>query len=329
LGSRGAPGVESTSWVILFVSLQQPNSVRAGAASPLFGGVRAVIQTPFSVRPSDGEAIAWDDLARLTAYAVDAGVTGVVTLGLASEAGALSDTERDRVSAMVVEVVARRVPIVFGIDGPAHVACERACRAAELGATGLMVLPPRGIADPDLIVEHMRRVAEASRLPILAQDSPQVTGVHLDVSVLDRMRRHVQAVKVEAPASGPKISRLLASGFEVVAGWGGLHYLEAIERGAVGVMPGCDLAAQFIRIDALARAGDSSSALAAYREILPLLAYETSSLDLLVRGSKRALVRRGVIASDLMRHPGGLLDERQLQSLDALLDALDDFAARA
>jgi dihydrodipicolinate synthase/N-acetylneuraminate lyase len=123
---------------------------------------------------------------------------------------------------------------------------------------------------------------------------------------------------------------------DVVAGWGGLHYLESIERGAVGCMPGCDLGPAFVEIDRLAREGSANATAAAnelYDAIVPLLSYEAQSLDLLLLGAKRLLRRNGIFGSERLRRPGRELDPFESASLDGLMEALTErrvpgFAAR-
>ena len=257
---------------------------------------------------------------------LEQGVDGLVVLGLASEAWALTERERDEVLATVADALAGRAPLVVGIDGATGVAEERARRAGAHGAAGLMVVPPATASSSDRLVLHFCRVADAASVPVLVQDAPQATGVTLDPSgILALATSHplVRAVKVEALGAGSKVSRLAAEGVEIVAGWGGLHYLDSLRRGASGCMPGCDLAPAIRAIDRLARAGQPGEAEELYRLILPLLAYEAQSLELLVLGAKRLLVRQGLFASGAMRAPARGLDQEECRTFDALFERLE------
>lgn len=288
-----------------------------------FAGIRPVLHLPFG--PGAAQAVVESELRALVARMVDAGVDGLVVLGLASEAWTLLERERDEVVAAVAAAIGGRVPLTVGIDGTTGVAVERSRRAAELGASGLMVLPPRGGVSAELLVRHFAKVADASGLPVLVQDSPQVTGVTLDLATIDALvRGHplVGALKVEIPGAGPKTSAALDVGMEIVAGWGGLGYLEQVARGASGAMPGCDLGPALLAIDRAARGGDGAAATDLYRRILPLLAFETPSLELLLLSEKRALRRAGVFTSEALRAPARTLDAVESATLDALLDEL-------
>jgi dihydrodipicolinate synthase/N-acetylneuraminate lyase len=270
-------------------------------------------------------AIRWNELESLTRIMLEAGVDGLVILGLASEAWTLLEPERDEAVERVAAVIAGRVPLVVGIDGATRIAVDRAERATRLSAAGLMVLPPSRASSAQQLVRHFSAVADAAGLPVLVQDSPQITGVQLDLAMLEALRdghELVAALKVEIPGAGTKASAAHAAGMEIVAGWGGLGYLDQLARGASGCMPGCDLGPALLAIDRAARGGDSDRATALYRAILPLLAFETPSLDLLLLSEKRHLRRQGIFSTELLRDPARELDERESASLDVLLDEL-------
>jgi 2-keto-3-deoxy-L-arabinonate dehydratase len=293
-----------------------------------FDGVRPVLHVPFG--PGPDEPVQHPELRALVRAMLDADVRGLVVLGLASEAWALREPERDEILATVADELAGRLPFVVGIEGSTQVAVARARAAARAGAAGLMVLPPSTARSADALARHFTEVAEASALPILVQDSPQVTGVTLTIDgLLTLARAHslIQAVKIEVAGAGAKVSGVRSGGMEVVAGWGGLQYLESVERGAVGCMPGCDLGPAFVEIDRLAREGSPTAAAAAhalYDAILPLLSYEAQSLDLLLLAAKRHLRRRGVFGSERLRQPGRALDAVESAWLDRLIDALGE-----
>lgn len=288
-----------------------------------FAGIRPVLHMPF--RADAARSIAWSELEGLARAMLDTGVDGLVVLGLASEAWTLTEPERDEAVERVAAVTAGRVPLVVGIDGATAVAIDRAQRAARLGAAGLMVLPPARASGVAQLTRHFAALADAVGLPILVQDSPQVTGVTLDVPAIEALvacHPRVGALKVEVPGAGAKVSAARAAGVEIVAGWGGLAYLEQVARGASGCMPGCDLGPALLAIDRAVRAGDEAQATALYRAILPLLAFETPSLDLLLLSAKRHLRRRGIFGSEVMRDPARTLDDQETATLDGLLDEL-------
>lgn len=287
-----------------------------------FAGVRPVLHLSFGDGP--GEPIDHGSLTALTQAMLGVGVDGLVVLGLASEAWAVREPEREEVLRTVAQVVDGQVPIAVGIDGTTAVAVARARAAAAAGAQGLMVLPPGSARTTELLMGHLATIADEVGLPILVQDSPQVTGVTLSVDTLVALAAHplVRSLKSEIPGAGAKVSAAHAAGIEVIAGWGGLGYLDSIARGATGVMPGCDLAAALLDIDRRARSGDHPGADAVSRAILPLLSFEGQSLDLLLLGAKHHLRRAGIMSHERLRAPARTLDDQETATLDGLLDRL-------
>ena len=287
-----------------------------------FEGIRPVLHIPFA--DSAEQPILDTELAALAERMISARADGLVVLGLASESWAIRESERDRVTEVAADACGS-APLVVGLDGTTSVATDRARRAVRGGAAGLMVLPPRQASGRDALVRHFAAVADAAGVPVLVQDSPQVSGVVLEAATLAEMARAhplVGSVKSEIPGAGTKATALRDEGLELVAGWGGLGYLEQIDRGAVGCMPGCDLGPVMVEIDRAARAGDREGAMELYRRVLPYLSLATASLDLLLLTAKRHLRRSGVFSTEVLRSPGRSLDEQEALTVDALLDEL-------
>ncbi len=288
-----------------------------------FSGIQPVLQIPFEDAP--GQPIRYGELTALVKRLVQAGVAGLVVPGLASESWTLTESERDRVVESAAETIGGRVRLIVGIDGATTIAADRARRAAELGADGVMVLPPSAAGGDEGIVRHFAAVAEAGGVPVLMQDSPQVSGVTMTVGLIEAaVRAHplVTSLKAEIPGAGPKTSAAHQAGVEIVAGWGGIGYLEQVQRGAVGCMPGSDLGPALLAIDRALRGGDVETASRRYRQILPLLSFETATLHLLVLSAKRHLRRQGVFSTEFMRHPAPVLDQAEQVTVDRLLDEL-------
>jgi 4-hydroxy-tetrahydrodipicolinate synthase len=287
-----------------------------------FAGVFPVLHVPF--HESAGNPVIPDALAHLVDRLIDLDADGVVVLGLASEAWKLAEAERDEVCEIVGKATAGRVAWVAGIEGALPVAIDRARRAVDRGASALMVLPPPMASLSRDVAEHFLELARSVNVPILIQDSPQVTGVQLEETLLIELAQNnelLRAVKIEGSAAGEKIARLSSAGIDVIAGWGGLHFLDSMRRGAIGCMPGSDLGPALGEIHRLARESPKAAD-ELYRKILPLLSYSAQSLELLILSAKRALVRFGVFPSDILRQPARGLDEHERQALDALFDQL-------
>lgn len=120
----------------------------------------------------------------------------------------LSEQEYQRLVTVAVEVAAGRLPVVAGIGYGWAIASRFAAAAERAGVDGALLLPPYLVeSSADGFVQHVRRIAEASTLPLivyqrgqvkLTADSvgelariPTVIGVkdgHCDLDQLQRLR---------------------------------------------------------------------------------------------------------------------------------------------
>src|SRR5688572_4998260 len=127
-------------------------------------GCIPILCTPFG---ADG-AVDAESLRRQIDWVIDEGATGVATLALASEGYKLLERERDEIADAVVTYVAGRVPVVVSADGTGtEIAVDRARRAAALGASALMVLPPSFVKpSPASLADYYRRSGQAVEIPI-------------------------------------------------------------------------------------------------------------------------------------------------------------------
>jgi 4-hydroxy-tetrahydrodipicolinate synthase/2-dehydro-3-deoxy-phosphogluconate/2-dehydro-3-deoxy-6-phosphogalactonate aldolase len=111
-------------------------------------------------------------------FVVDGGAHAVFPLGTNGEFALLAAEERDRVVETVVDEVGGEVPVIAGVGAPStRETVARAGAAAEAGADGLVVVTPYYYPlDSIGAVEHYRRVAEATDLPIYVYHIPSKTG---------------------------------------------------------------------------------------------------------------------------------------------------------
>ena len=226
-----------------------------------FRGIVPPVLTPFT---ADGE-VDTASLDRLVRHLVDAGVHGVFVLGSTGEVAYLTDAQRDLVVRTVVAAVDGRVPVMGGaIDlTTARVAAQaRALVAAGVDAV-VATAPVYAINDADEIERHLRAVAAAVDVPLLAYDIPVRVHAKLGADLLVRLGTEGVLAGVK-DSSGDDVAfrRLVAAnaaagsplalftGHEVVVD--GMLLL-----GADGVVPGLGNvdAAGYVRLWDLAEAG--------------------------------------------------------------------------
>jgi 4-hydroxy-tetrahydrodipicolinate synthase len=163
----------------------------------------------------------------------------------------------------------------------------------------------------------------AVSIPIMVQDAPLMTGVTMPPTLLGRMARELKNVryaKVEAPPTAPKVTQVRAacpSDFVILGGLNGQFFLEELERGARGTMPGSDMTRIYVKMWNSFEKGDIAEAWDHFTCALPLMRFELQP-GMGVSAMKHNLVEAGVIASARVRHPTRSLDADSVRELALL-----------
>ena len=293
-----------------------------------WSGVFHILATPFR----EDAALDAAGLPRLVESALATGITGFTILGIAGEAHRLTDEERRRVVESVVKEVRGRVPVAVGVSASGtHLATAFARMAREHGADALMVAPPSGLKNLDLVAEYFRTVAAATPLPLVLQDEPVTTQVVMPAPFIAQLCADIpkiEAVKLEEPPTLPKITRLRAlfgTRVAIFGGLGGVYFFEELSRGADGAMTGFPYPEALGAIREHFVAGRRDEARALFYRWLPLIRYESqpgATPGTAIGIRKEILRRRGWIASALVRPPAPALDAATHAELGEILAAV-------
>lgn len=286
-------------------------------------GVLPILATPFL----DDESLDVDSLVRMIEFQAGLGVDGFTVLGVLGEANRLTEAERERVIVAAV-AAAGKLPVIVGTSHPgtaATIAWSRA--AADLGAAAVMVAPSKQPVPNDRgVLEYYQRVGAGSPVPLVLQDHPLSTEVHLPVELVRRIVRDVPTVacvKAEAVPSPGRIAALrtdLAEGgraVSVLTGLGGLYGFFDLETGSDGFNTGFAFPEVLLAMVAAVRVKDFGAAYRIYTRYLPLMVFEQQP-GLAIR--KEILRRRGLLAGNRVRHPGATIDPRTAAQLERLLE---------
>ncbi|WP_251095803.1 dihydrodipicolinate synthase family protein [Streptomyces sp. Caat 7-52] len=220
-----------------------------------------------------------DRYAEHCAWLVTNGCDGVVPNGSLGEYQVLTPEERARVVETAVAAVGgERVMPGVAAYGSAE-ARRWAEQAAEAGCASVMLLPPNAYrADERSVLAHYTEVAKAG-LPVVAYNNPIDTKVDLVPELLARLHGEglVQAVK-EFSGDVRRAYRIaeLAPELDLLVGADDVM-LELAAAGAKGWVAGYPNAlprasAQLYRA---ATAGDLGTALPLYRQLHPLLRWDS------------------------------------------------------
>jgi 4-hydroxy-tetrahydrodipicolinate synthase len=292
-------------------------------------GVYVIAPTPFH----DDGRIDEASTDRMVDFFGEAGCTGITVLGQMGEAPKLDHDEALGLTSRVIRR-AGKMEVIVGVTAPGFAAMRALARSAmEAGAAGVMIAPPTSLRTDDQIVTYYRQAAEAigSDVPFVIQDYPLSFSVVMTPAVIRRIVLENASCVMLKHEDWPGLEKISAlRGFErdgsmrpisILCGNGGLFLDFEMERGADGAMTGYCFPDMLVDVVRLQKAGRRDEAHDLFDAHLPLIRYEQQpGAGLAVR--KYVLKRRGILASDAQRKPGGTLSPAARAEVDYLLSRL-------
>ena len=292
-------------------------------------GLFPIAPTPFT---PDGGVDA-GSLDTLIAKYLEAGATGVTVLGIMGEAPKLEPEESLAITARFIAGFGA-LPVIVGVSAPGFAAMRWLARAAmDKGAAGVMIAPPPALRTDDQITGYYRQAIEAigADIPFVIQDYPLTLTVQMTPRVIRQIVEENPSCVMLKHEDWPgldKISALRAfqkdgsmRPISILTGNGGLFLDFEMERGADGAMTGYAFPEMLADVVRLQTQGERDAAHDLFDAHLPLLRYEQQQgVGLAVR--KYVMMRRGFIACDAQRKPGGVLNAAARAEVDYLLARL-------
>jgi 4-hydroxy-tetrahydrodipicolinate synthase len=219
--------------------------------------------TPFRL---DG-SLDLDAAAGLASYLVDElGNDGLVISGTTGESPTTSDAEKADLLRAVLDAVGDRARIVAGVGtfNTEHT-LELSATAAKIGAHGLLVVTPYYSKPPQAgIVEHFRRIADATEVPVMLYDIPGRAAVAIATD-------SIVAVK-DAKSDLAESARIIAQTRLAYYSGDDAMTLPLLSVGAVGVV-GTSTHFSAVGTKQLIEAylaGDVATALRMHQQLLPI-----------------------------------------------------------
>jgi 4-hydroxy-tetrahydrodipicolinate synthase len=271
-------------------------------AARMFGCGTALV-TPFGPTGDVDEPA----LRALVEWQITEGIHYLVPVGSTGEAATLTPFEQRQVVEIVVDQVKGRVPVVAGAgsnDTARAVQLSKEMQAA--GATHLLHVSPMYNKPPQRgLLEHFRRIADATTLPIIIYNVPGRTGSNVEARTTLSLAEDARFVAVkEASGNLAQIGDIIAhrpEGFAVLSGDDALT-LAVMAQGGDGVISVVSNATprDMARLCELMRDRQLEAARAVHEQLLPWMhAAFVESNPIPV---KAALARMGKIR-DLLRLP--------------------------
>jgi len=129
------------------------------------------------------------------------GLRAITVNGHASEVHACTFDEQQRILEFCQEELNGRLPLINGIYADGSLEAARLARMAEAaGASALLVFPPNsmimgGQLRPEMTLTHFKTIADATDLPMIAFQYPQVSGLGYPYDTLLRLIEAVPSIK--------------------------------------------------------------------------------------------------------------------------------------
>ena len=174
----------------------------------MFQGAMVAVVTPFKNGQLDENG-----LRQLIEFQIANGTRGIIPCGTTGESPTLSHEEHERVVAITVEQVDKRIPVIAGTGSNNTAEAIRFTKhARKVGADGaLMISPYYNKPTQEGLYQHYRKVAESVDIPIIVYNIPGRTAVNIEPDTMARLALIDNIVGVkEATGSMKQIMDIIA-----------------------------------------------------------------------------------------------------------------------
>ena len=175
-------------------------------------------------------------------HIISGGIDYIVLMGTTAETATLTSEERAKVVALIVEVVADRVPLILGIGGNNTQVVVDTIKQTDLTAfKALMsVCPYYTRPSQEGIYQHFKHIATATPIPVILYNVPARTGVSISNETTVRLATDCANIIAIKDATGDLESvitllDLVPDGFHVISGDDALA-LPVVLSGGSGVI---------------------------------------------------------------------------------------------
>jgi len=176
----------------------------------LFGRVSTAMITPFDAKGH----IDFPKTTQLINHLLENGTDSLVVAGTTGESPTLSKQEKIALFKHVVKVVEKRVPIIAGTGSyNTYESIELTKQAEAAGVDAVMVVGPYyNKPNQEGIYQHIKAVAESTKLPVMIYNIPGRSVVNIEPKTIIRLSaiENIVAVK-EASGNLSNITTIISS----------------------------------------------------------------------------------------------------------------------
>lgn len=137
------------------------------------------------------------------------GVAALTVNGHASEVSSCTFEEQERLLEMALEEVGDRVPLVNGVYADSAAEAVRIARMAEKRQASALLIFPSNVfmlgSRPEMVLDHYRRIADATDLPLIIFQFPVNLPVTYSHDVLARLVEEIPSVRAMKDGCGDPV----------------------------------------------------------------------------------------------------------------------------
>jgi len=161
-------------------------------------GVYPALVTPLT----PDEKVDKAGMKKVARYCLDGGVHGLVVMGSTGEFPAMTDAMRSDAIDSVLEEAAGKVPVLIGCGEPGTArTIAQVKHAATTKADGVLVAVPYYFPmDQAALIRHYTMVADASALPVVMYNFPQLTKSPMTPDTMAKLAAHPNIIGVKDSA---------------------------------------------------------------------------------------------------------------------------------
>ena len=287
-----------------------------------FKGLGVAMVTPFKADKS----IDFDGLEKLTNHLIDGGVRYLVVMGTTGENPTISSNEQKEILDKIIEVNAKRLPVVFGIGGNNTESILNRLSSDDLSGIDaiLSVSPYYNKPSQEGIFQHYKAISKASKWPIIMYNVPGRTGSLVTAETTLRIAELPNIICTKE-ASGSldvcmDVIRQAPSDFGIISGDDNytLSYIAAGMQGVISVI-GNAYPKEFSQMVNYALDGDYKNARHLHYKLLPLM--KAIFMDGNPGGVKYVLQKLG-IRENQFRLPVVPANKATMKAIDQAMEKL-------
>jgi 4-hydroxy-tetrahydrodipicolinate synthase len=200
-----------------------------------FRGSYTVAVTPFT---EGDQQVDVEALRGYLDWQLDVGVPGIIVLGTTGEFLTITEDERALIVETTVQHINGRIPVLVGaMNAYTPVAVRNSTSAEELGADGLMILPPYYYTPTDdEIFGYYKAISEAVSIPIMLYNNPVTSNVDMSAGLVARLTKAFENVRYikESSQDLARITDIIEATDGVMNVYAGERIVDSYLLGAIG-----------------------------------------------------------------------------------------------